>query len=416
MIRDTAAVKAQGSNVPDSALYSTDEELFRERCRSFLRAYPFDATIDQDAPEALGQCRAYQAALFEAGLAGLTYPQEWGGQGLTSRYQQIWREESTGYPLPTRPIAISHGMCLPVLNQFGTDEQKRTHLRCMIRGDDIFCQLFSEPNAGSDVASLQTKAVRDGDEWVIIGQKVWTTRAHLADHGLIVLRTDPTVPKHQGLSMFIVDMRAPGVEVRPLRQLTGRSRFSEVFFTDVRVPGGAVVGPLNDGWRVTTAMLMYERVSVQQGASSEGRHARADSLIAAARAAGRAGDPVVRQRLADLYIRETLLALGAERAQTQVKAGRAPGPSGSVGKLASALVAARYRDLLLDLHGPASVAWVDGEGAERAERALDTLMTSIAGGTNEIQRNILGDRVLGLPREPSVDRDVPFQDLLVNRG
>jgi alkylation response protein AidB-like acyl-CoA dehydrogenase len=416
MIRDRAAVKAEGSNVSDSALGAADEELFRERCGSFLRAYPFDPSIDQDAPEAVDACRAYQAALFEAGLAGLTYPRQWGGQGLTSRHQQIWREESAGYPLPTRPIAISHGMCLPVLNQFGTDEQKQTHMKCMIRGDDIFCQLFSEPNAGSDVASLQTKAVRDGDEWLINGQKVWTTRAHLADHGLIVLRTDPTVPKHQGLSMFIVDMRAPGVEIRPLRQLTGRSRFSEVFFTDVRVSAGALVGPFNDGWRVTTAMLMYERVSVQQGASSEGGHARADALIAAAKAVGRGDDPLVRQRLADLYIRETLLSLGAERAQSQVRAGREPGPNGSIGKLASALVAARYRDLLLDLHGAASVAWVDGEGAERAERALDTVMTSIAGGTNEIQRNILGDRVLGLPREPSVDRDVPFQDLLVNRG
>jgi alkylation response protein AidB-like acyl-CoA dehydrogenase len=401
--------------VTDTVLDPMEEASFRERCRAFLRTYPFDPSIDQDAPEALDACRAYQAALFAAGLAGLTYPREWGGQGLTSRHEQMWREEAAGYPLPTRPIAISHGMCLPVLNQFGTDEQKRTHLERMIRGDDIFCQLFSEPNAGSDVASLQTRAARDGDEWVLTGQKVWTTRAHLADHGLIIVRTDASVPKHQGLSMFILDMRAPGVEVRPLRQLTGRSRFSEVFLTGVRVPAGALVGELNDGWRVTTAMLMYERVSVQQGASSEGRHGRADALIAAARVIGRSGDPVVRQRLADLYIRETLLSLGAERARAQVKAGREPGPSGSIGKLASALIAARYRDLLLDLHGAESVAWLDGGGAERAERALDTLMSSIAGGTNEIQRNIVGDRVLGLPREPSVDRDVPFRELLVNR-
>ena len=392
-----------------------DEVSFRERCRAFLGTYPFDASIDQDAPAAVDACRAYQAALFAAGLAGLTYPREWGGQGLTSRHEQIWREEAAGYPLPTRPIAISHGMCLPVLNQFGTDEQKRAHIERMIRGDDIFCQLFSEPNAGSDVASLQTRAERDGDEWLLTGQKVWTTRAHIADHGLIVVRTDASVPKHQGLSMFIVDMRAPGVEIRPLRQLTGRTRFSEVFFTDVRVPAGALVGQLDDGWRVATAMLMYERVSVQQGASSEGRHARTDALIAEARAQHRSNDPHVRQRLADLYIRETLLALGAERTRAEVKAGREPGPAGSIGKLASAVVAARYRDLLLDLHGAGAVAWLDGAGAEPAERALETLSSSIAGGTNEIQRNILGDRVLCLPREPSIDRDVPFRDLLVNR-
>jgi alkylation response protein AidB-like acyl-CoA dehydrogenase len=398
-----------------TVLDAADENTFRARCHAFLSAYPFDPSIDQDTPEAVDACKTYQKALFAAGLAGLTYPKEWGGQGLTARHETIWREESAGYPLPTRPIAISHGMCLPVLNQFGTDAQKRTHMAAMIRGDDIFCQLFSEPNAGSDVASLQTKAVRDGDEWRVTGQKVWTTRAHIADHGLIVVRTDPSVAKHQGLSMLILDMRAPGVEIRPLRQLTGRSRFSEVFLTDVRVPLDALVGELHDGWRVTTAMLMYERVSVQQGASSDGRHARADALIAEARAVGRNDDPLLRQRLADLYIRETLLSLGAERARAAVRAGREPGPSGSVGKLASALIGARYRDLLFDLHGVASVGWVDGHGAEWAERALDTLSSSIAGGTNEIQRNILGDRVLGLPREPAVDRDVPFQDLLLNR-
>src|SRR5262245_58679703 len=276
-------------------LDEADEETFRQRCRAFLCSYRFDPSIDQDAPEAVDACKTYQAALFAAGLAGLTIPTEWGGQGLTTRHDVIWREESAGYPLPTRPIAISHGMCLPVLNQFGTDEQKRTHLKPMIRGDDIFCQLFSEPNAGSDVASLQTRAVRDGDQWLLSGQKVWTTRAHIADHGLIVVRTDPSVPKHQGLSMFILDMRAPGVEVRPLWQLTGRSRFSEVFLTDVRVPAGALVGPLHDGWRVATAMLMYERLSVQQGAASEGRHARADRPIATAKAVGRSADPVLQQ-------------------------------------------------------------------------------------------------------------------------
>jgi alkylation response protein AidB-like acyl-CoA dehydrogenase len=401
--------------VTDTALAPDEVAAFRERCRVFLRSYPFDPLLDRSSVAAADACRTYQRALFEAGLAGLTYAREWGGQGLPLRHEQIWREEAASFPLPTRPIAISHGMCLPIINQFGTDEQKRTHMERMISGKDIFCQLFSEPNAGSDVAGLQARAVRDGDGWVLNGQKVWTTWAHVADHGLIVMRTDPTVPKHRGLSMFIIDMRAPGVEVVPLRQLTGRARFNEVFLTDVRVSPGALVGPLDEGWKVTTAMLMYERVSVQQGASNEGRHARADALIAEAKRVGRAHERELRQRLVDLYIRETLLSLGAERTRAAQEVGREPGPAGSIGKLASALIAARYRDLLFDVRGIASVAWADGDGAAWTERALDTLAQGIAGGTNEIQRNILGDRVLGLPREPSIDRDVPFQDLLANR-
>jgi alkylation response protein AidB-like acyl-CoA dehydrogenase len=407
---------------------AADLEAFRGRCRAFLREHatgvpPSPEAGDDRGAHALAVAQEFQRKLTDAGLAGLTYPTEFGGQGLTTEHERVWREEVAQFPLMTLPLAVSHGMCTPVLAEFGTAEQKARYLARLISAEEVWCQLFSEPGAGSDVASLQTRAVRDGDEWVLDGQKVWTTLAHLSDRGIILARTDPDRPKHGGISMFIVDMRAPGVDVRPIHQIDGGRNFNEVFFTGVRIPADHLVPPENDGWRLATAMLMYERVAIGTGQQGGIRHESADALIRAARRRGVIDDPVVRQELMRLYTAEVCQSLVSAMTRARVKAGQAPGPGGSLGKLAGSRIAAMSRTIGLAVQGVGGVAWDDGGdggdvGPSRdrwAALALSSFAASIAGGTDEIQRNIIGDRVLGLPREPAVDRDVPFKDLPLGR-
>ena len=388
---------------------------FRARCTAFLDQHatvePPTSAEDPRGRRAMTIARNYQAALADAGLAGLSYPTEYGGQGLPADYEDVWRAEAARYPRMAAMLSISHGMCLPMLNEYGTPAQRAAYQAKVIRGEEVWCQLFSEPGAGSDVASLQSRAVLDGDEWLLNGQKVWTTSAHLCDRGIVIARTDPDQPKHRGITMFIVDMTAPGVEIRAINQIDGGQRFNEVFFSDVRIPVDHQVGPLNEGWRLATAMLMYERVAIGTGQKDGVLHERADKLITEARRRGRHQDPVIRQELMRLYSNEVGQSLMALRSRAELEAGKTPGPGGSLGKLAGARIAASYRDLSLAIVGPSSVAG-EGDGVW-AREALTTFSSGIAGGTNEIQRNIIGERVLGLPREPSVDKDVPFRDLLV---
>ncbi|MGY6499446.1 MAG: acyl-CoA dehydrogenase family protein [Acidimicrobiales bacterium] len=394
-----------------------DLDDFRRRCREFLEANATGGLPARDADprgtRSLDMARAFQKKLADAGLAGLTYPTEYGGQGLTREHERIWREEASQFPLMTSQLAITHGMCTPMVAEFGTDQQKELYLSKLISAEEVWCQLFSEPGAGSDVASLQSRAVRDGDEWILNGQKVWTTLAHASDRGIIVARTDPDQPKHAGISMFIVDMQAPGVETRAINQIDGGQHFNEVFFTDVRIPADHLIPPENDGWRLATAMLMYERVAIGTGQQSGIRHANADALIKAAQARGLSDDPVIRQDLVKLYTAEVCQSLVSAQTRARVKAGQAPGPGGSLGKLAGANISVMNRTLALAIQGVGGVAWEPGtESGERWTRAaLGSFSASIAGGTNEIQKNIIGDRVLGLPREPAVDRDVAFKDL-----
>jgi alkylation response protein AidB-like acyl-CoA dehydrogenase len=263
------------------------------------------------------------------------------------------------------------------------------------------------------VASLQTKAELDGDEWVINGQKVWTTLAHMSDYGLIIARTDPEQVKHAGISMFILDMKAPGVEIRPIHQIDGGSHFNEVFFTDVRIPKDWLIGEYNAGWKMATAMLMYERVAIGSMGAGSVSQPNYDMLVAAARRAGRLDDPVVRDDLMQLYAMETTKSLIAIRTRDEMKAGKTPGPGGSLGKLYGAIIARKMREFALELAGPGSVAWENGSAPELQRVVVGSFSSNIAGGTDEIQRNIIGDRVLGLPREPSVDKGVPFKDLKV---
>ncbi|MCB0991681.1 MAG: acyl-CoA dehydrogenase family protein [Acidimicrobiales bacterium] len=398
---------------------AADLDEFRSRCRAFLEANATGIDVsevdDPRSDKALAQAKSFQGKLADAGLAGLMYPTQYGGQGLTAEHERIWREEAGKFPPMTRQLSISQGMCLPMLNEYGTDQQRQTYQARLIRADEVWCQMFSEPGAGSDVASLQSRAVKDGDEWVLNGQKVWTTLAHVCDRGIVIARTDPDQPKHRGISMFILDMTAPGVEIRPIHQVDGGMRFNEVFFNDVRIPADHQIGPLNEGWRLATAMLMYERVAIGTGQTGGIAHERADHLIDQARRRGNIGDRMLRQELMRLYTAEVCQSLVASRTRAEVKAGRTPGPGGSLGKLAGANIARRFRALSFAIQGAGGVAWArDDEWTPQAVRnSLATLSSHIAGGTDEIQRNIIGERVLGLPREPSLDKDLPFRELRV---
>ncbi|CAB4538954.1 MAG: dehydrogenase [Actinobacteria bacterium] len=401
-------------------LSPAEEAAFRAHCRAFLDEYATGVgagragSAEDRGAGLLTTAKAFQGALAEAGLAGLVYPKEYGGAGLSRAHDRIWREEYRNYPDMTSELTISHGMCLPVLNDFGTHEQKQQFLADNIAARTVWCQMFSEPGAGSDVASLQTKAELDGDEWVINGQKVWTTLAHLSDYGVLIARTNPEVPKHAGISMFIVDMRAPGVEIRPIHQIDGGKHFNEVFFSDLRIPKSWLLGELNNGWNQATAMLMYERVAIGTGSSSGVSHPNADRMINDAVKLGKITDPVLRQDLMRLYSEETTKSLVAMRTRAELKAGKAPGPGGSLGKLHGAKIARMMRSITSDVHGADVIAYeADDKTALLARSILTSFSAHIAGGTDEIQKNIIGDRVLGLPRDIAVDTKVAFKELKV---
>ena len=392
---------------------------FRDEVRAFLAEHApkrqkrsddeedsFEATVADVATQ-----KAFQAALYDAGLAGITWPKPW-GQGLSSEFQRVFNEEAVGYELPTSMYTIGLGMVIPTMLEFGTDEQRERYVAKALRGEEVWSQLFSEPGAGSDVASLQTRAERDGDEWVINGQKVWTTGAQLSDYGAIIARTNPDNPKHRGITMFIIDFHAPGVEIRPIKQINGGSGFNEVFFTDVRVPDSWRIGEIDDGWRCAIAMLMNERVAIGAGGGG-GRGVGIKALTKLAREHGKLGDARVRQGIADIYIRQQIMGYIGLRIRAAVTTGKAPGPEGSIAKLAGALLSRRTSDLAIEIAGAGGQAWEDPKQSRWAQLVLTTPASRIAGGTDEVQRNIIGERVLALPKEPQVDRDLPFKELKV---
>jgi alkylation response protein AidB-like acyl-CoA dehydrogenase len=396
----------------------SDVAEFRRRARAWLAANaPRKADADgADAePGAAGiaEQKAFQAKLYDAGFAGITWPREYGGQGLTNAEQIAFSEEARDFALPTSAFLIGLGMPGPTILELGTEEQKKRYLRKMLRGDEIWCQLFSEPGAGSDVASLTTVAVRDGDEWILNGQKVWTSGAQYSDFGAVIARTDPTVPKHAGITMFIIDMRAPGVTVRPLKVATGAAPFNEVFFDQVRLPAGSVIGAVNEGWAAAVVMLRNERVTIGTSSAPRMSPLGYDSLSQLAARLGRDADVDLRRRLAELYARERAVRLFARLLREEAMAGRDPGPRGSVAKLAGAELGMFAAGVAGDVLGP-TVAGFESDEVKAVVTAIVAVPGgSIAGGTNEIQRNIIGERVLGLPKDPGVDRNTPFNQLRV---
>ena len=393
---------------------------FRDRARSWLAANAprrSDAQEPDGEPQAAGVAaqREFQAKLYDAGFAGITWPKEYGGQGLTNAEQIAFGEEARGYALPTGVFFIGLGMPGPTILEMGSEAQKKRYLPKMLRGEEIWCQLFSEPAAGSDVASLTTSAVRDGDEWLLNGQKVWTSGAQWSDYGAIIARTDPTVPKHNGITMFIVDMHAPGVTVRPLKVATGSSPFNEVFFDNVRLPAGSVIGEVNNGWSAAVVMLRNERVTIGTMGSPRTSPLSYHSLSALAARLGTGADVEVARRLARLYARERSVRLFGQLLREEAMAGRDPGARGSVAKLAGAELAMSACEVAEAVLGQAVVA--GGAGDPEIDAVIMAVIgspgSSVAGGTNEIQRNIIGERVLGLAKDPGVDRGTPFNQLRV---
>jgi acyl-CoA dehydrogenase len=321
-------------------------------------------------------------------------------------------EELARFEAPGEVFRIGTAMIGPTIIAHGTDEQRARYLGPMLRGEEIWCQLWSEPDAGSDLAALATRAVRDGDDFVLDGQKVWTSGAHYSQWGLGIFRTDPDVPKHEGISCLIVDMATPGITIRPLRQVTGAAHFNEVFFDGARVPVANLVGDLHDGWRVARTTLMNERFAAGALDTSEAAFA---ALLGVARARGTTADPLVRQGLARIYGLGRLADLTSARVRAGIRAGGIPGVEGSILKLALATLFTERADLGMRLLGPAGTLLGDGapEGGRWPDAVLGSFALHIGGGTDEVQRNIVGEVVLGLPREPAVDRDLPYRDLRV---
>jgi alkylation response protein AidB-like acyl-CoA dehydrogenase len=388
---------------------------FRDRARAWLEQNaPRRGDGDGEPTRAgIAAQQEFQARLYDAGFAGITWPAEYGGQGLTNAEQIAFGEAARDFALPVGAFVIGLGMPGPTILELGTEEQKKRYLPKLLRGEEIWCQLFSEPSAGSDVAALVTTAVRDGDEWVLNGQKVWTSGAQYSDYGAVIARTDPTVPKHNGITMFIIDMHAPGVTVRPLKVATGATPFNEVFFDQVRLPADAVIGEVNDGWRAAVVMLRNERVAIGTMAAPRTSPLSHESLSGLAARLGTGADPGLRRRLAELYVRERSVRLFGRLLREEAMAGRDPGARGSVAKLAGAELGTFASLVAADVLGPAAAA-SDSEDVRAVLNAmLSAPGSSVAGGTNEIQRNIIGERVLGLPKDPGVDRSTPFNQLRV---
>jgi len=391
-----------------------DAAAFREYVRAFFDRVP---SILADVHGTVAQAKAWRAALFDAGLAGFGYPEAAGGLGERPVASRIYAEESRGrVPSVESVFGISVGMALPTVRDHCTPALQHRFIAPGLRGDEVWCQLYSEPNAGSDLASLATRAERDGDEWVVTGQKVWTSGAQNAELAILLARTDASLPKHRGVTMLVLPMRQPGVTVRPLRQMTGVAEFNEVFIDEARVPADWIVGDLNDGWRMATALLAHERVAT--GTSSvlgsrdeqrkEGRNPLpAQQLVRLAQQRGRASDPIVRQQLAVAHSGERIMRwLGERRVHP------------SIGKLWRTRQGRFAADVAAALEFPLGIAW-DADETEAdywQYHVLNCRGMSLGGGTDEIQRNTLGERVLGLAKEPSADAEVPFRDLLRNRS
>lgn len=362
----------------------------------------------------------FLAAQFDAGLAWVHYPSGCGGLGLERRLGSAVSEElaSAGAPSAMAANPIGYGMAAPTIIEHGSPEQVRRYMRRIFTGEDVWCQLFSEPGAGSDLASLATRAVRDGDEWSVSGQKVWTTLAHRSKYGLLLARTDPHAEKHRGLTYFVVDMCADGVEVRPLRQMTGDAEFNEVYLDQVRIPDSERLGGVGEGWKVAITTLMNERVSIGSAEGPRGSGAIATALgIWGARAPA---DPVARDRLLRLWVESELHRLTALRAALNSHNGT-PGPEGSTLKLHYAELNKRIYECCVDMLGPEGMIYdsydmrqpdsVGGAGGIPARMFLRSRANSIEGGTSEIMRNILAERVLGLPGDLRADKGLPWDEL-----
>ncbi|HET7719692.1 MAG TPA: acyl-CoA dehydrogenase family protein, partial [Acidimicrobiales bacterium] len=396
-----------------------EEAAYRVEARAWLEGHARRRTDDEnslarflrrgDSEAHVKACKEWQRTLYDNGWAGITWPEEYGGRGGKALQQAVFNQEQAKFDVSTGVFAVGIGMVGPTLIAHGTEEQKKRFLDPMLRGDEVWCQLFSEPGAGSDLAGLSTRAVRDGDEWVVNGQKVWNSGAHYSDWGILLARTNLEAPKHKGITFFVVDMTTPGIDVRPLRQINGAAHFNEVFLTDVRIPAENVVGEVDGGWGVAHTTLANERTLIGGGHGGPG----AREIARFARSVGRAGDPVVRQGIAAAFARQEILKYLGYRTFTALSQGRLPGPEASVMKLGMSQHVTLTGDLVLAVSGAHGMLIGDDAPAEGLwqQQFLNQFTIKIGGGTDQIQRNVMGERVLGLPPEPRTDKDVPFNQL-----
>jgi len=408
---------------------SPEEAKFRAEVRTWLDANAKKRSgrrelsaedMENGAANEMAASKAWQKTKAKAGYARITWPKGMGGIGGTPMQSIIFSQEESKYDVANGgPFAIGLGMCIPTLMAYGTEEAKKRFVWPAVQGDEIWCQLFSEPAGGSDVANLRTRAEKNGDTWTINGSKIWTTGAQFSDYGIILTRTDPNVPKHKGLTMFYIDMKDPGVDIRPIKQASGGSGFNEIFFTDVKVKDSQRLGEVGQGWTVALTTLMHERLAVGGG---QGGGLDVPQLMQLARSLELEDGPAiknaaVREKIADWYVRSAGLRYTTMRTMTALSQGKQPGPEASIAKI---VVASKLQDLsafAMDLEGEAGI--LQGDSAPMNGMFQGGWLSSpglrIAGGTDEILRNIIAERVLGLPQDIRVDKDVPFNKIPTGR-
>lgn len=400
---------------------SPEEAAYRQTVRAYLEEHSHELHTGRGRAEVddVEAHKRNQRVLYEGGLVGIQWPKEYGGQGGTPMQQVIANQEIARAEVPGLIGMIGVGMCGPTIIGHGTEEHKARFLPPLLRGEEIWAQLFSEPGSGSDLAALSTRAVRDNGSWRINGQKVWTSGAQYSDYGIIITRTDPSLPKHRGLTMFIIDLHHPGVTVRPLKQMSGDAGFNEVFLDDVEVPDDWRLGDVNDGWRVAITTLMNERMAIGGGGTDLGGSVESLVETVAERIESLSPDraAVARQELAECWIESLACRYTGYRRLTALSKGQLPGPEGSAGKLAGTAVARRIADLGVRMQLDDAVFQQSHAGDARWQNVQASLPgIAIAGGTNEVLKNILGERVLGLPPEPRLDKDKPAAEILGRKG
>ena len=391
-----------------------EEAAFRAEARSWLEAHAHrrdshegkSADHTRDLAGHMQACRDWQRVLYDNNWAGITWPKQYGGRGASAIQSAIFAEEMSQFDVATGAFAVSIGMVGPTLIAHGTPEQQQHHLAPILKGEEVWCQLFSEPGSGSDLASLGTRAVRDGDDWIVNGQKVWTSFGQFADYAILLARTDVDLPKHAGITYFILDMKSPGIDVRPITQITGVQHFNETFLTDVRIPHTNIIGEINAGWKGAQTTLMNERSHIGSGGTWS-----VDQLIQLAQQRGLSSDLNIRQGLAQAHARAETLRYMGFRMRTAMSQMRMPGPEALTLKLAYANHWRLTAELATEILGAGAMLWADDapEDNQWGQHLLGQFAIRIGGGTDEIQHNIIAERGLGLPREPQLDKDMPWR-------
>ncbi len=404
-------------DTPEESAYRQEVRTWLKNNAALLKPGESARLIEEDdSDEIIRESKAWQAKKFDAGWACLSWPEKFGGRGATGMQSVIWRQEEARFNVPPDIFQCSIGMTGPMLMAHGSESQLKQFLPKIACGNDLYCQLFSEPGAGSDLSAVRARAVRDGDDWLVTGQKIWTSLAQYADWGILIARTDFDATKHAGLTFFIVDMKSEGIEVKPIKQITGGTTFNEVFLTDVRIPDANRIGNVGDGWKVTLTTLANERGAISSGGAGK---ISISSLIKLASTLSDEAGPLisqdsVKEKIADIFTTARGLRYTSLRSLSALSQGKKPGPEGSIGKLGAATMRQDMSAFAIELQGLAGCiedpdvamfegAWQSGYLASPAAR--------IAGGTDEVQRDIIAERVLGMPKELRIDKDAPFKDL-----